>query len=51
MLRKFPDLARDNKINFVNSANAYADSASETMFGNLIKKDWTAWIRATKIKR
>jgi len=44
-------LARGTQIHFVKSADAYADGASETMFGKLIKKNCVAWVRATMVNQ
>jgi aryl-alcohol dehydrogenase-like predicted oxidoreductase len=43
------DSAREAKINFVDTADAYNDGASETMLGKLIAKDRDQWVLATKV--
>ncbi len=41
--------AREAKVNFVDTADAYTNGASETMLGKLIAKDRDQWILATKV--
>ena len=41
--------ARDNGINFVDTADQYTKGASESMLGPLIKKDRDDWVLATKL--
>ena len=41
--------ARDNGVNFVDTADQYTKGASETMLGPLIKKDRDDWVLATKL--
>lgn len=47
--RKMVDAARGQGINFVDTADAYAGGASETILGKLIKKDRKDWVVATKV--
>jgi aryl-alcohol dehydrogenase (NADP+) len=46
---KVLDSAREAKVNFVDTADAYTDGASETMLGKLIAKDRDNWVLATKV--
>ena len=41
--------AREAKVNFVDTADAYTNGASETMLGKLITKDRDKWVLATKV--
>jgi aryl-alcohol dehydrogenase-like predicted oxidoreductase len=43
------DSAREAKVNFVDTADAYSNGASETMLGKLIAKDRDKWVLATKV--
>lgn len=43
------DKAREAKVNFVDTADAYTNGASETMLGKLIVKDRDKWVLATKV--
>ena len=43
------DTAREAKVNFIDTADAYNDGASETMLGKLIAKDRASWVLATKV--
>ena len=47
--RKVVDTARVNQVNFIDTADAYSNGASEKIVGKLIKKDWAAWVLATKV--
>ncbi len=46
---KVVDSAREAKVNFVDTADAYTNGASETMLGKLISKDRDKWVLATKV--
>ncbi len=46
---KVVDSAREAKVNFVDTADAYTNGASETMLGKLIAKDRDKWVLATKV--
>lgn len=46
---KVVDSAREAKVNFVDTADAYTNGASETMLGKLIVKDRDKWVLATKV--
>lgn len=46
---KVLDSAREAKVNFVDTADAYTNGASETMLGKLIAKDRDKWVLATKV--
>lgn len=46
---KVVDSAREAKVNFVDTADAYNNGASETMLGKLIAKDRDKWVLATKV--
>jgi aryl-alcohol dehydrogenase-like predicted oxidoreductase len=46
---KIMDSARQAGINFIDTADGYADGKSETMVGQLLKKDRDDWILATKV--
>ena len=43
------DSAREAKVNFIDTADAYNDGASETMLGKLLAKDRDQWVLATKV--
>ena len=43
------DAAREAKVNFIDTADAYSHGASETMLGKLIAKDREKWVLATKV--
>lgn len=43
------DSARAAGVNFIDTADGYADGRSETVVGNVIRKDREAWILATKV--
>lgn len=43
------DSAREAKVNFIDTADAYTDGASETMLGKLIAQDRDQWVLATKV--
>ncbi len=43
------DSAREAKVNFVDTADAYTNGAAETMLGKLIAKDRDQWVLATKV--
>ena len=43
------DLAREAKVNFIDTADAYNKGAAETMVGKLIAKDRDHWVLATKV--
>ncbi len=47
--RKIVHLARDEGVNFIDTADAYVGGASETMVGKLIKKDRNNWVLASKV--
>lgn len=47
--RKVVDSARENQVNFIDTADAYSGGASETLVGKLIKKDRADWVLATKV--
>ncbi len=46
---RIADSARDAGVNFIDTADGYADSRSEAMVGELLKPDRTDWILATKV--
>jgi aryl-alcohol dehydrogenase-like predicted oxidoreductase len=46
---KILNAARDQGVNFVDTADAYVGGASETILGKLIKKDRREWVLATKV--
>ena len=46
---KIVDSARKAGVNFIDTADSYADSRSEAMVGDLIKQDRDDWILATKV--
>jgi aryl-alcohol dehydrogenase-like predicted oxidoreductase len=46
---KILDSAREAGINFIDTADGYADGKSESMVGRLLKKDRDDWILATKV--
>ena len=41
--------AREHGVNFIDTADAYAEGKSESMLGGLIKADRNAWLLATKL--
>jgi len=43
------DYAREAGVNFIDTADAYAGGKSETIVGELIKKDRPEWVLATKV--
>ncbi len=43
------DGARESKVNFIDTADAYNGGASETMLGKLIAKDRDQWVLASKV--
>lgn len=43
------DTAREYKINFIDTADAYTEGESEKNVGRLIKSDRDAWVLATKV--
>ena len=47
--RKMLDAARDQGVNFIDTADAYVGGASETVLGKLLKKDRKNWVLATKV--
>ena len=47
--RKVVDTARVNQVNFIDTADAYSNGASEKIVGKLIKKDWAVWVLAKKV--
>lgn len=46
---KIVESAREAKVNFVDTADAYTSGASEVMLGKLIAKDRDQWVLATKV--
>lgn len=46
---KIVNSARDAGINFIDTADGYTGGKSETMVGQLLKKDRSDWILATKV--
>lgn len=46
---KIADSARAAGVNFIDTADGYAGGKSETMVGQLLKKDRDDWILATKV--
>ena len=46
---KIVDSARNAGINFIDTADGYADGKSESMVGRILKKDRDDWIVATKV--
>jgi aryl-alcohol dehydrogenase (NADP+) len=46
---KIVDSARKAGVNFIDTADGYADGKSETMVGQILKKDRDDWIIATKV--
>lgn len=46
---KIVDSARKAGINFIDTADGYADGKSESMVGQILKKDRDDWIVATKV--
>jgi aryl-alcohol dehydrogenase-like predicted oxidoreductase len=47
--RQVLDSAREAKVNFIDTADAYTGGASETLLGKLIAKDRDQWVLATKV--
>ena len=47
--KKIIDVARDQGVNFIDTADAYVSGESEKMLGKLIKKDRNDWVVATKV--
>jgi aryl-alcohol dehydrogenase-like predicted oxidoreductase len=47
--RKMLDLAREEGINFIDTADAYEGGKAETVVGKLIEQDRDAWVLATKV--
>jgi aryl-alcohol dehydrogenase-like predicted oxidoreductase len=43
------DVARDQGVNFIDTADAYVSGESEKILGKLIKKDRNDWVVATKV--
>ncbi len=43
------DAAREAKVNFIDTADAYNAGAAETMVGRLIARDRDSWVLATKV--
>ena len=43
------DSAREAKVNFIDTADAYNNGASETMIGKLIASDRDQWVLASKV--
>ena len=43
------DSARESKVNFIDTADAYNNGASEKMLGKLLAKDRDQWVLATKV--
>jgi aryl-alcohol dehydrogenase (NADP+) len=43
------DAAREAEVNFIDTADAYVNGASETIVGKLIEDDRDAWVLATKV--
>ncbi len=43
------ETAREAKVNFIDTADAYNDGASETMLGKLLAKDREHWVLASKV--
>ncbi len=43
------DSAREAKVNFIDTADAYNNGAAETMLGKLIARDRDGWVLATKV--
>ena len=43
------DSAREAKVNFIDTADAYNNGASEKMLGKLLAKDRDQWVLATKV--
>jgi len=46
---KITDAARAAGVNFIDTADGYAGGKSETMVGQLLKKDRDDWVLATKV--
>ena len=49
MAEKALELAREAKVNFIDTADAYTNGASESMLGKLLAKDRDDWVLATKV--
>jgi aryl-alcohol dehydrogenase-like predicted oxidoreductase len=47
--REIVNAARDAHVNFVDTADAYANGLSEKILGKLIAEDRDAWVLATKV--
>ena len=47
--RQMTYYARDKGVNFIDCADAYVGGKSESMLGNLIKKDRSNWVLASKV--
>jgi aryl-alcohol dehydrogenase-like predicted oxidoreductase len=47
--RRIVDHAADNGVNFIDTANVYADGRSETVIGHAIKATRDRWVLATKV--
>ena len=47
--RRIIDHAADNGVNFIDTANVYADGRSETVIGPAIKAKRDRWVLATKV--
>ncbi len=47
--RKIVDQARADGVNFIDTADAYGQGASETITGKLIRKDRADWVLASKV--
>jgi aryl-alcohol dehydrogenase-like predicted oxidoreductase len=43
------DLARERKVNFIDTADAYSGGKAETLLGKLLKQDRAEWVLATKV--
>lgn len=46
---KIIESAREAKVNFIDTADAYNNGASETILGKLLAKDRDHWVLATKV--
>ncbi len=46
---KVVDLAREKKVNFIDTADAYNGGKAEAMLGRLLKSDRPEWVLATKV--
>jgi aryl-alcohol dehydrogenase (NADP+) len=47
--KKIIDHAAESGINFIDTANVYANGASETVLGNVLKATRNRWVVATKV--